>query len=65
MLYGSSSSGLFRLKIGLWQVLPFQLSIMIPLLAHYVQIEFADIVLLISIICANKYTSLLDVYALT
>ena len=29
---------------------------MILLLAHYVQIEFADNVLLICIICANKYT---------
>ena len=34
----------------------FKFSIMIPLLAHYVQIEFADNVLLIFIICANKYT---------
>ena len=29
---------------------------MIPSLAHYVQIEFAINVLLIWIICANKYT---------
>ena len=29
---------------------------MIPLLAHYVQIEFEANVLLIGIICANKYT---------
>ena len=29
--------------------------IIIPLLAHYMQIEYADNALLICIICANKY----------